>query len=396
MLLVISKLQNQLGASVIATAGEARELFRRYNTTYEIKIAEVQLPAAPKMVKPGAKKLSELPAAEQKALTEFFNAHSKEYVIPGWMDVMVVEFKNSLFAAQAAKKATPAEMQKFYAANPTLFQNKEGKLQPFAAVKDKVRAELIRLESADMAQRAAEDFSVEAADAAAAVDKQAAKAAAFRQTAEKRRIIVVEASKVPFTASGVGRIASRELVQALDQCAGNPVTKVAASADGACVGFLRSRTENRPAKIEEVLPALRADKVKHDLRAQARKTAENTYVALLKLPKSQQGKAFDGLKGVKFTTLKFTLADPAPAAAYQQALMTALNMKAGDISAPLPNLQMVRLISRRAPDYKNFAGKESQYQMIVRMQKSQQLQAAFMEELSAQCRIDPSLTAENK
>ena len=43
---------------------------------------------------------------------------------------------------------------------------------------------------------------------------------------------------------------------------------------------------------------------------------------------------------------------------------------------------------------KNYKGKESQYMMILRMQKAQQLQGAFMEELSAQCQLDPSITAE--
>ena len=32
--------------------------------------------------------------------------------------------------------------------------------------------------------------------------------------------------------------------------------------------------------------------------------------------------------------------------------------------------------------------------MILRMQKAQELQGAFMEELSAQCNLDPSVTAE--
>lgn len=395
MVLVITKLQ-QLGSTIIATPGEAKELYRQFNTAYELKIAEIQLPAAPKLVKPEARKLSELPAAEQKAVSEFFRNNGKNYTIPGWMDVLVVEFKHKLFAAQAAKKATAAELQKFYAANPTLFHDKNGKLQPFAAVKDKVRSELIRIESADLAQRAAEDFSVEAADAAAAVDKQADKIKSFRDTADKRKLAVMEVSKVPFTASSVGTIVSRELVQALDQCAGNPVTKVVNAPASACVAFLRSRTETRPAKLDEVLGTVRADKVKNDRFLKARKSAEEVYIALRKLPKAQQAKAFDSLQNAKFTTLKFTLSDQAPDPRFMQAVETARSMRPGEISAPLPNLQLVRLVSRRAPDYKGYAGKESQYLMFVRMQKARQLQAAFMEELSTQCRLDASLTADRK
>lgn len=396
MVLVITKLQNQLGASIIATPGEAKELYRQFNTSYELKIAEIQTPAAPKLVKPDAKKLSELPAAEQKAVAEFFRNNSRNYTIPGWMDVLAVEFKHNLFTAQAAKKATAAELQKFYTANPTLFHDKNGKLQPFAAVKDKVRSELIRIESADLAQRAAEDFSIEAADAAAAVDKQADKIKSFRDAADKRKLTVAEVSKVPFTASSVGTIISRELVQALDQCAGNPVTKVVNTSDSACVAFLRNRTETRPAKLDEVLKTVRADKVKNDLYLKAKKSAEAAFVALRKLPKSQQAKAFDSLKDAKFTTLKFTLSDQAPDPKFQQAVEVALGMRPGEISSPLPNLQLVRLISRKAPDYKGYTGKESQYLMIVRMQKARQLQAAFMEELSTQCRLDPSLMADRK
>ena len=396
MVLVINKLQNQLGASIIATPGEAKELYRQFNTVYELKVAQIQTPAAPKLVKPEAKKLSELPEAEQKAVAEFFRNNAKNYTIPGWMDVLVVEFKHNLFAAQAARKATPAELQKFYAANPTLFQDKNGKLQPFAAVKDKVRSELLRIECADLAQRAADDFSVEAADAAAAVDKQTDKIKSFRDAAAKRKLTIVEVSKVPFTASSVGSIVSRELVRALDQCAGNPVTKAVNASDSACVAFLRGRTETRPAKLDEVLATVRADKMKNDLYLKAKKSAEESYVALRKLPQNQQAKAFDSLKNAKFTTLKFSLADQAPDPKFQQAVEKALGMKPGEISAPLPNLQLVRLLARRAPDYKGYAGKESQYLMIVRMQKARQLQAAFMEELSTQCLLDASLTADRK
>ena len=228
------------------------------------------------------------------------------------------------------------------------------------------------------------------------MDKQADKIRSFRDAAAKRKLTVAEVSKVPFTASSVGTIVSRELVQALDQCAGNPVTKVVNAPDSACVAFLRSRTETRPAKLDEVLGAVRADKVKNDLYLKAKKSAEETYVALRKLPKAQQAKAFDGLKNANFTTIKFTLSDQAPDPKFQQAIETALGMKPGEISAPLPNLQLVRLISRRAPDYKGYSGKESQYLMIVRMQKARQLQAAFMEELGTKCMLDPSLTADRK
>jgi hypothetical protein len=71
-------------------------------------------------------------------------------------------------------------------------------------------------------------------------------------------------------------------------------------------------------------------------------------------------------------------------------------MKVGEIAAPMANLQMVMLVSRKAPDFKDYKGKESQYMMIVQMQKAQQLRGAFMEELSAQCQLDPSVTAERQ
>jgi hypothetical protein len=77
-------------------------------------------------------------------------------------------------------------------------------------------------------------------------------------------------------------------------------------------------------------------------------------------------------------------------------MMNSLKLKVGEIAAPMTNLQMVMLVSRKAPDYKAFNGKEEQYMMIVRMQKAQQQQAAFMEELSAQCQLDPSITAERQ
>ncbi|MBR2372962.1 MAG: SurA N-terminal domain-containing protein [Lentisphaeria bacterium] len=396
MMLIITKLQNQLGAAVIATPGEARELFRHFNTTYELKIAEFQTGKAAKLVKPNAVKLAELPAAEQKAVVQYFNANSKKYTIPGWLDVMVVEFPNKFFIAQAAKKATEKELLKFYNANKNLFTGKDGKVPAFAAVKAKVRDEFIKLESTDLAQRAAEDFAVDTADAAAAVDKMADKIKAFRKAADSKKLAVVENPKVPFTASNIGSINSANLVQALNQVAGNPVTKVVVTPDSACVGFLRGRTETRLAQLDEVLAQVRADKTADELYKATRKKAEDSYIALRKLKGANRNKAFDTLKGVKFTNLKFTLAEPATDPKFQQAMMTAMNMKVGDIAAPLPNLQMVKLVARKAPDYKNYAGKESQYQMILRMQKSQQLQAAFMEEISTRCQLDPSITAERQ
>ena len=394
MILVINKLQNQLSGAVIATPGEAKELFRQFNTSFEVRVAEFQTGTPGKLVKPNARKVTELPVAEQSAVTAFFNANKKNYNIPGWLDVMVVEFKNSVFTAQAAKKATAKELLKFYNANKNLFAGKDGKPQPFNTVRAKVRDEFVKLESAELALRAAEDFAVDAADAVAAADKKADKVKAFRQAADKLKLTVMENPKVPFTATSIGSIHSADLVKALEQVAGNPVTKVVAASDSACVGFLRSRTATRPAMLDEVLARVRNDKVRDDLYKAARKTAENTYVAIRKQPAAQQERAFNSLRGVKYTTLKFTLAEPAADPKFQQAMMTALNMKPGTIAAPLSNLQMVRLVSRKAPDYKNYKGKESQYMMILRMQKAQELQGAFMEELSAQCNLDPSVTAE--
>lgn len=394
MILVINKLQNQMGSGIIATPGEAKELFRQFNTAYEIRIAEFQTAKPGKLVKPQARKIAELPKAEQSAVAAFYNANKGKYNIPGWLDVMVVEIKNSIFTAQAARKATAKELLKFYNANKSLFAGKDGKPAPFNTVRAKVRDEFVKIESAELALRAAEDFAVDAADAVAAADKKADKVKAFRKAADKLKLAVMENPKVPFTALSIGSIHSPELVKALDQVAGNPVTKVVSTADSTCVGFLRSRTATRPALLDEVLFQVRSDLLRDNLYKAARKAAETAYVAIRKQPAAQQAKAFNSLKGVKYDTVKFTLAEPAANAKFQQAMMTAISMKVGDISAPMTNLQMVRLVSRKAPDYKNYKGKESQYMMILRMQKAQQLQGAFMEELSAQCQLDPSITAE--
>ena len=393
-ILVINKFQNNLAGTVIVTPGEARELFRRFNTSYEIKVAEFQLGKAPQMVNPKAAKVTELPAAEQKEINTFFAANRNSYTIPGWLDVMVVEFKNTLFTAQAAKKATDKELLKFYNANKSLFNGKDGKVQPFNAVKAKVRDEFVKIESADLAQRAAEEFAVTAADAVSAANQQSEKIKAFRSTADKLRLAVMENPKVLLDARSIGSIHSADLVNALNQVAGNPVTKAVATSDGACVGFLRSRTATRPAQLNEVLAKVRADLAQDKLYKAARKAAETAYVAIRKLPAAQQAKAFSSLKGVKYSTVKFTLSEPAADPKFQQAMAAAISMSVGAISAPMSNLQMVNLVARKAPDYKNYKDKESQYMMIMRMQKSQLLQSAFMEELSSQCSLDPSITAE--
>lgn len=396
MMLVINKFQNQLGSAVIATPGEARELYRQFNTPYEIRVAEFQTAKAPALARANARKVADLAAAEQKAVTAFFEANKGKYTIPGWLDVMVVEFKNSIFTKEAAKKATEKELLKFYNANKSLFNGKDGKVQPYAAVKAKVRDEFVKIESTDLAQRAAEDFAVEVADAVAAVDKKADKIAAFRKAADRLKLAIVENPKVLFSDRSISSIHSAELVNALNQVAGNPVTKVVATSDSACVGFLRDRVETRPAKLDEVLFQVRNDLVADNLYKDARKKAENAYVAIRKQPAKDRAKAFNALTGVKFSNVKFTLAEPAQDAKFQQAMMTALNMQVGEIAAPMSNLQMVMLVSRKAPDFKDYAGKESQYMMILRMQKAQQAQAAVMEELSAQCQLDPSVTAERQ
>lgn len=394
MIIILNKMQNPAQNAVVVTPGEARDLFRRFNTEYEIQVAEFQLAKAPKMVKPNARKIAELPAAEQKAVQAFFRANAKNYKIPGWLDVMVVEFKNSLFTAQAAKKATDKELLKFYNANKSLFQDKNGKTLAFNAAKAKVRDEFVKIESTDLALRAAEDFAVNAGDAVAAADKQADKVKAFRSVADKLKLPVMENSKVAFTARSIGSIHSADLVHALNQIAGNPVTRAVSTSDSACVGFLRSRTATRDAKLDEVLAKVRADLVQENLYKAARKTAETAFTAIRKLPAAQQEKAFKSLTNVKYKDLKFSLATPPTDFKYQQAAMAAVEMKPGTISAPMTNLQMVRLKARKAPDYKNYNGKESQYMMIVRMQKAQLLQGALMEEINSSCKIDPSITAE--
>ena len=283
MIIVINKMQNTMGDSIVVTPGEAKDLFRRFNTEYELQIAEFQLAKAPGMVKPNARKLAELPAAEQKAVQAFFQTNRKNYKIPGWLNVMVVEFKNSLFTAQAAKKATDKELLKFYNANKSLFQDKNGKTLAFRAARAKVRDEFVKIESADLALRAAEDFAVNAGDAVAAADKQADKVKAFRSAADKLKLPVMENAKVLFTDRSIGSIHSADLVNALNQIAGNPVTRAVSTSDSACVGFLRSRTATRDAKLDEVLAKVRADLVQDNLYKAARKTAETAFTAIRKL-----------------------------------------------------------------------------------------------------------------
>ena len=245
--IMLDKLQRELTSGIAATEGEAKELYRKLNTTYSVRV--VEFPAAdPAKLK-----------ASDKEIRKYFAGHRASYVIPGKVDALVIAWDARSFRGEAAKLASDKTLKAFFDRNPKAFETDKIKAPKFEAVKSAVKEKFIEEASLELAQKAAYDF---AATAYEQLGEQPAqnKEKLFRSLADKFKLVVIEAGSAEFGASSIGKIKSAALVNGLAALVGdNRVTDPVVEGRQVYIGFARSRVQPRQAEYKEVAAKVKAD-----------------------------------------------------------------------------------------------------------------------------------------
>ena len=379
-IVLLNKVRNDLSSGVVVTPGEVENFYRQLNGRFEVRAALFDAAAFK----------SKVDARDAKAIRAYFDTNRSEYQIQAKLSALLLEFPYASFRAEAEKAATPAELEKFFKADPQAFAGKDGKTPEYAKVKNEVRKKFVEARSRDLAVRRAYDFASQAYEAVAEAEN---KAEASRQLAGKAKLAIVETGMVDVDAEVVGKIRSPQLMQQLAATAGsNPVTNAIPTENAAYVGIVTERVAARPAEFNEVSRKLATDFVEAQAKKLAREAAESAFASVnaAKDP-AARAKAFAALKGCTFKTFDFSLQNPPPAG-LEAAARAVADLRAGEISAVYDTADgagISELVKRIPADMKEFAAKKAQYELMCRSYKEQLARQAFEEELSSQCQMLP-------
>ena len=376
---ILNKLQSQISSGVVATADEAEQLYRAFNTSYNVKVFDFKANPKGKVANNSAK------------LKSFFEANKANYNIEGTVSALLVKFPYSVFRAAAKKQVTEAALLNLYKNEATAFLGKDGKKEPFANVKAKVTERFIEKAMRDLASRKAYDFATKAYESISGADK-AVWAKNFRAVADQDKLTVIEGKAVPFSSGVIGGINSYDLVrQLVSLTSGVPVTNVVQCDDAAVVGMVNSRVETRPAKMNEVSKQLLADWVKDENIKLARKNADDVYKKINKLSGAALTKAMTTVKGATVSEFSFNLKTQTLKPEQMQAAQAVLKLLPGKVAPVISTAdgaQIVMLVKRTAPNMKDFAKEKEFYIAMVRQQKLSNAMMALNEDIAANCRFE--------
>lgn len=381
-MLLITKLQAQLGDDTVVTDNEVEAFYRRVNVRYDVRAALFATENYLKDVK-----------NDPQAMKAYFDANRKAYVINGKIGAFLVEFPVARYAKEAEARATEPELKKFYAANPQLF-SKDGKILKFEECRKQVKSEFVKAAGRDLATRAAYEFAGAAYDAVS--EAAEGRADAFRKVAAAAGVQAVDSGMVDFDAPAIGKVSSPEFMQNLIAAFDTHwVTNPAVVGESVFVGFAKEKVVARPAEFNEVSARIAADYRNSEamrLATEAANQAEESLAAIT--DGAARVKAFGALKGCTFKEFDFVLGSRMPPMDFIPSALAAIRLKPDEVSQVLPGEtgpQLALLVKRAPADLKDFAEKKEQLRSNLKMMKRQMAQGAFWEELTAQCQADVDL-----
>jgi hypothetical protein len=371
--LEFAKLRGLLAGQIVVTPSEVETLYRTFYT--KMQIAAAAYTAASVTAKP-----------TKEQLEAFFHANQARYRIERRVAAAVVEIPNGDFIPAARKNATPERLESFYNLNKSLFSDKDGKVKPFAQVKGEVMKRFLEEETAELAKQRAYDF------ASAIYENMNVPAerreAAFAAAAKQAGLRVNPVSWIAAGDEAVGKVKSRDLVNALFAAAeSNPVTDAIEVPGAVCVGCMVGHTPARDAKISDVPVA----RLEEEWRvSEARKMAIERAEELNKVvPVKARYQAFRALKNVKFTDFAFTQSgNPAPPAG-MEAAMSLSGAPDGSVTA-IPDLagaMVFFLRGRELPDASGFDKAKAACEFMCRAYKQELAQRAFEEDINRNCQF---------
>jgi len=379
--IMLDKLQRELTSGIAATEGEAKELYRKLNTVYSVRV--VEFPAAdPAKLK-----------ASDKEIRKYFAAHRASYVIPGKVDALVIAWDARSFRGEAAKLASDKALKAFFDRNPKAFENDKIKSPKFEAAKSAVKEKFIEEASLELAQKAAYDF---AATAYEQLGEQPAqnKEKLFRSLADRFKLVVIEAGSAEFGAAAIGKIKSAALVNGLAALVGdNRVTDPVVEGRQVYIGFARSRLQPRQAEYKEVSAKVKADCLAEKASSDAMKKAASAYAELSRTKPQGALKILAKYKGCRFSQFDFSLMTKRPPEDRLDVALAVVNLKTGAFTSPVPGKNgavIAQLTGRAVPDMKAFDKQKDLYVMMCRNQKMSLAMQSLQEEFAANCRFTGS------
>lgn len=378
-MIILEKFQQEQMAAVTTTPGEARAFYDFFHETFQLRTAMFRTADYTAKVD-----------TSDAAVKAFFDKNSSGYEIPAQLSALLIEFPYDDPAALAeGKKFTEKEVTEFYEKNRQAFADAKGNVPALAKIKAKVQAELAASKTRAIVNHKAQLF---ARDAYELVSDAREQQSAFAKLVAERKVKCIKTPVFAADSRKIGPLEEPELVKQLDLANPSaPVTNPVFGKRGAYVGFLLTREEKRPAKLEEVAAKVKADWIARSASEMAMAAARTAHdrAAALAPDKRTADPCWNG-KGT------FKLADYMFATAFNPELLspmlaqTAVTLADNEVSEIVPSADgfVFAIITGRTPaDGKEFEKDAELWKSLWSLQKENLRNVAFQQYLSENCQI---------
>ena len=201
---------------------------------------------------------------------------------------------------------------------------------------------------------------------------------------------MVEALKLPLSAREIpGVDAPAMAAQLMAVTSANPLTNAVRGSKAAYVGILIERIESRPAEYDEVASQVAVDYRNRAASRLALEAAEKEFAALNSITElPRRSSAFAALKP---TTFAFSQREFNIPEGMEMAVFTALQLRAGQISQPLPEPDgsaiLVSLLKTVAPDMSGLEAERENIRVRLLYNKRSLRWTGFIEDISGECML---------
>ncbi|MDD3119559.1 MAG: SurA N-terminal domain-containing protein, partial [Victivallales bacterium] len=248
------KLSEQVIGETITTPAEVKAFFNMLLEKYDVSVMEFK----------AADYMSKIKLTEE-AVSKFFAAHRKAYIIPDRYDILTVEFGYDDFMKKAAAAVTETAIKNYYDQNNAGFTRQEKDkvvTLPLAKVRDTIRRQLMAEQAQTLAEDAAQQFALDAYNATQS-QKEAEKI--FRDMAKTNALAVSDCGWLDRNSAQLGqyRMEPKVLTEIEGIYIKNPVSQPVSGDKCTFVIFLKEHQTARPAELSEV-----KDKVRQDMQRQ--------------------------------------------------------------------------------------------------------------------------------
>ena len=374
---IITKLQRELSSGITVSDNEIETLYRTLNATNVVKYAQF------KVATPDVKTIKEDEAKN------YFVANSANYIVPGSVGALIVEFPYSKYENAARKEAQNAKLlEQFFRTNIASFATEKNPAPKFADVKAQVTKKFIEAQSQFLARKAGYEFASFVYDESNGKDEHT-QLSTFAKKASELKYKVISAKPVKFDSDAIGNIKNAELVRQLSHSTGNSLVTNAVNGDKAVyVAIAANRKAPRKAEFKEVAAQVKKDCALATGRKNAQIAAQKAFNQIVKLPAAKREAELAKLAKAPLKSVSFSYTDlPASAEDYAAAQVTS-KLNVGDVAVPFPGADSanVAIFVKRTPaDMKKFAAEKDKFAALCRNRKLQLAILAIQEDLNRNC-----------